>query len=67
MVQHGKDWDNMKVALCLYGLVGSTSGKSSDKKGGTSEVLNLCYDAFKKMIIDKYVCLYLVLFSLLVF
>ena len=48
MVQHGKDWDNMKVALCLYGLVGSTSGKSSDKKGGTSEVLNLCYDAFKK-------------------
>mgnify|MGYP003138968335 FL=1 len=43
----------MKVALCLYGLVGSTVGKSSDKKGGTKEVLNLCYDAFKKMIIDK--------------
>tara|TARA_R100001509_G_scaffold21481_1_gene11252 strand:- start:3496 stop:4290 length:795 start_codon:yes stop_codon:yes gene_type:complete len=43
----------MKVALCLYGLVGSTAGKSSDKKGGTKEVLNLCYDAFKKMIIDK--------------
>ena len=43
----------MKVALCLYGLVGSDQGKSYDKKGGTNKVLESCFKSFKNHIIDK--------------
>ena len=43
----------MKVALCLYGLIGSDRGKSYDKKGGTDKVLKGCFDSFKNHIIDK--------------
>jgi len=43
----------MKIALCLYGLVGSDRGKSYDKLGGTNEVLKSCFNSFKKHIIDK--------------
>ena len=43
----------MKVALCLYGLVGSNRGKSYDKKGGTDKVLEACFKSFKNHIIDK--------------
>ena len=38
----------MKVALCLTGLVGSKSGKSWDKEGGTDEVLETCAKYFNK-------------------
>ncbi len=43
----------MRVALCLYGLVGSDRGKSYDKKGGTDEVLKECSNSFQKHIINK--------------
>tara|TARA_R110001583_G_scaffold149076_3_gene301006 strand:- start:7295 stop:8062 length:768 start_codon:yes stop_codon:yes gene_type:complete len=43
----------MKIALCLYGLVGSDRGKSYDKKGGTDTVLKECFKSFKNHVIDK--------------
>jgi|9_EtaG_2_1085328.scaffolds.fasta_scaffold32050_3 hypothetical protein len=37
----------MKIALCLYGLIGSKyTGKSYDKLGGEDEVLTACYESF---------------------
>ena len=43
----------MKVALCLTGLVGSKSGKSWDKGGGTDEVLETCAKYFNKHMLSK--------------
>ena len=43
----------MRVALCLTGLVGSSSGKSWDKKGGTDEVLETCAKYFNKHMLSK--------------
>jgi hypothetical protein len=43
----------MRVALCLFGLVGSKRGKSWNKEGGTDEVLQDCYKSFKKHFLDK--------------
>ena len=43
----------MKVALCLTGLVGSKSGKSWDKEGGTDEVLETCAKYFNKHMLSK--------------
>ena len=43
----------MRVALCLYGLIGSAKGKAYDKKGGTDIVLEDCYNSFSKHILSK--------------
>jgi len=43
----------MRVALCLFGLVGSKTGKSFNNEGGTGEVLQGCYKSFKKHFLDK--------------
>lgn len=43
----------MRVALCFFGLVGSKTGKSLNKEGGTDEVLQGCYESFKKHFLDK--------------
>ena len=36
----------MKIALCLFGLVGSDKGKSYDKMGNSNKVLRECYKSF---------------------
>jgi len=43
----------MKIALCFFGLIGSKTGKSYDKLGGTSEVLKKCASSFQDHIINK--------------
>lgn len=43
----------MRIALCLYGLIGSKhTGKSYDKLGGEDEVLSACYESFYKNLIS---------------
>lgn len=42
--------DNMKVALCLFGLVGSKEGK--DGKGGNIDYM-VAYEHYKKHVLDK--------------
>ena len=43
----------MRVALCLYGLIGSAKGKAYYKKGVTYIVLEDCYNSFSKHILSK--------------
>ena len=43
----------MKVALCFYGLLGGTKGKSGDKQGSSLDVLNLAFPHYKNHILDK--------------
>ena len=43
----------MKIALCLYGLIGSIKGKGYEKSGGTDIVLKDCHNSFTKHIINK--------------
>ena len=43
----------MRIALCLYGLIGSKTGKAYLKEGGTDEVLSECYDSFNKNLISQ--------------
>ena len=43
----------MRVALCLYGLIGSDRGKSYDKKGGTDKLIQMINVCKKHNVISK--------------
>jgi|3_EtaG_2_1085321.scaffolds.fasta_scaffold10541_3 hypothetical protein len=43
----------MKIALCLYGTIGGTSGKSGDKVGSKLDVFQHAFPHYKKFILDK--------------
>lgn len=44
----------MKIALCLYGVVGGVEGKASYSKSSSDKVFKIGYEHYKKYFLDKY-------------
>lgn len=43
----------MKIALCLYGTIGGTSGKAGEKNGSQLDVFQHAFPHYKKFILDN--------------
>ena len=44
----------MKIALCLFGVVGGKANKSGNSSCGSTDVLNIAYNGYKDQFLSKY-------------